>query len=88
MLGVHEELHVGPVPRGDDGGGVGVLGGGRAEVVAVADLLVVTVVDGGVGQDAVVVPPAKVLLEADCWRNRGKGSEEGGSECEISFDKY
>ena len=65
VLGVHEELHVGPVPRGDDGGGVGVLGGGRAEVVAVADLLVVAVVDGGVGQDAVVVPPAKVLLEAD-----------------------
>ena len=35
-------------------------------MVAVADLLVVAVVDGGVGQDAVVVPPAKVLLEADC----------------------
>ena len=30
VLGVHEELHVGPVARGEDGGGVGVLGGGRA----------------------------------------------------------
>ena len=72
MLGVHEELHVGPVARGEHGGGLGFLGGSRAEVVAVADLLVVAVVDGGVGQDVVVVPPAKVLLEADCLVLRNK----------------
>ena len=66
VLGVHEELHVGPVPCGEHGGGIGVLGGSRTEVVAVFDLLVVAVIDGGVGQDAVVVPPSKVLLEAYC----------------------
>ena len=66
MLGVHEELHVGPVASGDDGGGLGVLGGDGSDVVAIIDLLVVTVVDGGVGKDTVVVPPPKVLLEADC----------------------
>ena len=77
MLGVHEELHVGPVARGEHGGGLGLLGRSRAKVVAVADLLVVAVVDGGVGQDAVVVPPAKVLLEADCLvlRNIRKSSK-------------